>query len=117
MNETIGTVAVLPSDGQGPLLPGVAEVSPETLQLVDREVRRIIDECYAAAVDKLREHRDQLETLSQALLERETLDEDDAYAAAGFDHHPRTDADADAEATEIAAELAGDADSAELPAS
>jgi cell division protease FtsH len=31
----------------------------------------------------LREHRDKLDSLAAALLEHETLDEDDAYAAAG----------------------------------
>lgn len=32
----------------------------------------------------LTQHRSQLEALARALLERETLDEVDAYAAAGF---------------------------------
>jgi cell division protease FtsH len=50
---------------------------------VDREVRRIIDECYVEALAKLTANRDKLEALTQALLEHETLDEADAYAAAG----------------------------------
>ena len=41
---------------------------------IDKEIRRIIDECYARARDTLEEHRDKLEMLSQALLEREVLD-------------------------------------------
>jgi cell division protease FtsH len=83
MNETIGTVAVLPSDGQGPLLPGVAEVSPETLQLVDDEVRRLVASAHDEVVELLRDNRDKLDALAEALLEHETLDQDDAYAAAG----------------------------------
>jgi cell division protease FtsH len=59
-----------------------------TRELVDSEVRKIIDECYVAAVERLNEHRDQLETLTKELLEHETLDEDDAYRAAGFDRPP-----------------------------
>jgi cell division protease FtsH len=43
-----------------------------------------VEECYAHAVRRLTEHREQLESLARALLERETLDEIDAYAAAGF---------------------------------
>src|SRR6476646_8095091 len=42
MSRTIGTIAVLPADGQGPLLPGVSDVSPETQQLIDEEVRALV---------------------------------------------------------------------------
>ena len=52
-------------------------------ELVDREVRRIVDECYDEAVATLVAHRDQLDRLAHALLAQETLDEDEAYAAAG----------------------------------
>src|SRR5207237_2719006 len=46
MSSAIGPVAVIPRDGSGPLLPGVAEVSPDTQKLVDGEVRRIVDEAH-----------------------------------------------------------------------
>jgi cell division protease FtsH len=58
--------------------------SPETLALVDSEVRRIIDECYDVAVSTLGEHRTQLDRLANALLEHETLDEDQVYEIAGL---------------------------------
>jgi cell division protease FtsH len=87
MSEAVGPVAVLPRDGSGPLLPGVAEVSPATQKLVDDEVRRIVDEAHKQVIELLRENRDKLDSLANALLEHETLDEDDAYAAAGV---PRT---------------------------
>jgi cell division protease FtsH len=83
MSSAIGPVAVIPRDGAGPLLPGAAEVSPETQKLVDGEVRRIVDDAHRAAVALLEEHRDKLDALANALLEHETLDEEDAYAAAG----------------------------------
>ncbi|HZR95426.1 MAG TPA: ATP-dependent zinc metalloprotease FtsH [Gaiellaceae bacterium] len=83
MSEAIGPIAVLPRDGVGPLLPGVSEVSPETQTLVDHEVRRIVDVAHDEVVALLRENRARLDALAQALLEHETLDEDDAYAAAG----------------------------------
>src|SRR5690242_10565120 len=57
MSETIGIVSVLPSDGQGPLLPGVSEVSPETQQLVDEAVRRLVGEAHEEVVALLRDHR------------------------------------------------------------
>jgi cell division protease FtsH len=83
MSRTIGPIAVIPRDGVGPLLPGVAEVSPDTQRLVDLEVRRIVDDAHRQVIALLQEHRSQLDSLATALLEHETLDEEDAYAAAG----------------------------------
>jgi cell division protease FtsH len=82
MSKAIGPIAVLPSEAQGPLLPGASEVSESTQQLVDEEVRRIVDEAHEEVVGLLTQHRDKLESLTNALLDRETLDEDEAYAAA-----------------------------------
>jgi cell division protease FtsH len=84
MSDAVGPVSVLPRPGQ-PDLPGVHGVSSEgTRQLVDAEVRRLIDECYSIALGTLHDNRDRLERLANALLENETLDGDDAYVAAGF---------------------------------
>jgi cell division protease FtsH len=83
MSEKIGPIAVLPSEGSGPFLPGASETSPETQQLVDDEVHRVVEEAHAEVTQVLSDHRDQLESLAQALLKAETLDAPDAYAAAG----------------------------------
>jgi cell division protease FtsH len=83
MSEAIGPVSVLPPPGQESPL-GLDGVAPGTKELVDQDVRRIVDECYAEAEATLREHREQLGRLAETLLARETLDEDDAYAAAGI---------------------------------
>jgi cell division protease FtsH len=93
MSEAIGPIAVIPRDGSGPLLPGVAEVSPETQKLLDDEVRRIVEEAHREVITLLRENRDKLDSLAHALLEHETLDEDDAYAAAGVRHDAPASAD------------------------
>jgi cell division protease FtsH len=87
MSSAIGPIAVIPRDGQGPFLPGAAEVSPDTQKLVDTEVRRIVEESHQAVIALLEENRSKLDSLANALLEHETLDEEDAYAAAGV---PRT---------------------------
>jgi cell division protease FtsH len=122
MSDVIGLVSVIAAPGEeqyyGP--GGPVQVSDATRELVDREVRRIVEACYERARRTLAANRHRLESLTQALLEKETLDEDDAYHAAGFEHGRA--ADADAEATEIvavaeAAEISADAGSAELPAS
>jgi cell division protease FtsH len=88
MSRAIGPVAVLPADGMGPLLPGVSETSAETQRLVDEEVRRIVEEAQTETTELLQSHRSNLDALVAALLERETLDEADAYAAAGLSREP-----------------------------
>ena len=72
----------LPPDDDG--LLAHSALAESTRQLIDTEARRIVEECSEHALRRLSEHREQLESLARALLERETLDEVDAYAAAGF---------------------------------
>ena len=84
MSEKIGFITVAGQDGQSMLLPGAEPASPATQELVDKEVRRIVEEEYRAVRDLLTENRDRLDALADALLERETLDEADAYAVAGI---------------------------------
>ena len=84
MSRAIGPIAVLPSDGSSPLLPGVSETSEETQRLVDEEVRRIVETAHQEATRELSSHRSNLDALVAELLAHETLDQDDAYAAAGL---------------------------------
>jgi len=89
MSPAIGPIAVLPADGMGPLLPGVSETSEQTQQLVDEEIRRIVERAHEEATAALRSHRDNLDALVTELLEHETLDGADAYTAAGLERNPR----------------------------
>ena len=82
MSRAIGPIAVLPQEGNGMLLPGADQPSETTQKLVDDEVRRIVEESHDRVTRLLTERRDQLESLTAALLAKETLDEDAAYAAA-----------------------------------
>jgi cell division protease FtsH len=83
MSDKLGPVTLVPSDGQGPLLPGASETSPQMQWLVDEEVQRLVDEAHAEVTHLLTDHREQLDSLAHALLQAETLDAPDAYAAAG----------------------------------
>jgi cell division protease FtsH len=89
MSPAIGPMSVLanpladgwfPGDPRGP--------SEATRQLVDTESRSLVESCYAEALSTLGAHRAQLDALAAALLARETLDEADAYAAAGLPAPP-----------------------------
>jgi cell division protease FtsH len=51
-------------------------LSEATMQQVDAEIRRIIDQQYALAKRLLDENRDKVEAMTQALLEWETIDAD-----------------------------------------
>ncbi|HEY2544139.1 MAG TPA: ATP-dependent zinc metalloprotease FtsH [Gaiellaceae bacterium] len=84
MSAEIGTVTVIPQDGQGPLLPGASGVSEETQRMIDEEVRKIVAGAREEVLVLLRDNRDKLDGLANALLEHETLDQPDAYRAAGI---------------------------------
>ena len=84
MSPAIGPVAVLPADGQSPLLPGVSETSEQTQRLVDQEVRRIVETAHDEATEVLTAHRANLDALVAELLAHETLDQNEAYEAAGL---------------------------------
>jgi cell division protease FtsH len=84
MSEEIGFVAVLPRDGEASALQGLTEVSEHTRQCVDAEVKRIVGEAHDEAIRLLTEHRERLDSLAEALLREETLDQPEAYAAAGL---------------------------------
>ncbi len=72
-------------DGSGQSLTMTKPYSEETAALIDEEVKRISDECLAQAVDMLTKHRDQLNALVHALLEHDTLGEDDILKVAGIE--------------------------------
>lgn len=76
------------SDKMGPMVYGENEgevflgrsvtthknLSEATMQQVDVEIRRILDEQYSLAVKLLDENRDKVETMTNALMEWETID-------------------------------------------
>jgi cell division protease FtsH len=83
MSDAIGPVAVAQSGASSPLLPGVQETSESTQQLMDDEVRRIVEEAEHDTMLLLERERERLERLARALLEKETLDQIEAYEIAG----------------------------------
>src|SRR5215217_4119349 len=84
MSDKVGFLAVAPREVQSPLLPGAEPVSEATKELIDAEVRRIVDDELDHVRQLLTENRERLDALAEGLLEHETLDEMDAYAAAGI---------------------------------
>jgi cell division protease FtsH len=86
MSPRIGLVSILQDEDAS---PGAAAdgFSQRTRELLDDEVRRIVDDAHGEVQTLLETERPRLDALADALLARETLDEDDAYAAAGVERH------------------------------
>jgi cell division protease FtsH len=82
MSDVVGPLVAFPA-GEEAFVPGAQGASSDTQRLVDEEARRIAIEAQNDVSDLLADHRDQLDALAHALLEHETLDEHDAYEAAG----------------------------------
>jgi cell division protease FtsH len=83
MSDKIGAMAV--GDREQEIFLGrefaqKREISERTAQLVDDEVKRLIDEAYAKAHQILTENGELLERITQALLDRETIDREDLDA-------------------------------------
>ena len=88
MSEAIGPIAVDGAEGQNALLPGAPTTSRR------RRSSSSTPRCAGSSTRPtttssllLGQHRDQLESLTRALLDHETLDEAEAYEAAGVDRH------------------------------
>jgi len=72
---------VLYSEDEGEIFAGAGQggghkshVSEETAELLDAEIRKILDDCYAEATRLLEENRDKMELMKDALMEYETID-------------------------------------------
>jgi cell division protease FtsH len=86
MSDRVGFVSVLPQDGD--TWWSADQPSEHTRQLMDDEIREIIDEAHDDVTQLLAGNRARLDALAEALMREETLDEADeadAYAAAGVE--------------------------------
>jgi cell division protease FtsH len=79
MSDVLGPMVYGENEGEiflGRSITTHKNVSETTMQKVDGEIRRIIDEQYALARRMLEENRDKVEAMAKALLEFETIDAD-----------------------------------------
>ena len=97
MSEELGPLAIADGPQDGFLLPGSTPASPATLERLDVETRRIVDAAEDEVTGLLERERGRLDALAHALLERETLDQADAYRIAGVEE-PALEPEAEARA-------------------
>ena len=79
MTDSLGPVVYAENEGEvflGRSVTKTTHVSESTMQKVDQEIRRIIDEQYTVARSIIENNRDKMEAMAAALLEWETIDSD-----------------------------------------
>ena len=79
MSDALGTMVYGENDGEvflGRSVTTHKNISEATMQKVDNEIRRILDEQYALARKLIETNRDKMEAMTKALLEWETIDAD-----------------------------------------
>jgi cell division protease FtsH len=89
MSEKLGPISFVAPQDEG--LPPAFQHQPyseATSELIDAEVRRIVEECHREADRLLAEQRDKLEALAQALLKAESLDEKEIREVTGLTEPP-----------------------------
>ena len=83
MSEKLGPISfVAPQDAGLPPAFQHQPYSEATSELIDAEVRRIVEDSHHEADRLLTEHRDKLEGLARALLEAESLNAKEIWEAA-----------------------------------
>ncbi len=89
MSDKLGMVQF--AESQNPYLGGgysPKSFSEETAKLIDAEILRIINDCHKEALRLLKKHRAELDALANALLERETLNEQEILEVTGLSAAP-----------------------------
>ena len=79
MSDLLGPMVYADNEGEvflGRSVTQTRNMSETTMQTVDKEIRRIIDEQYAVSTKILTDHAPQVEAMTAALMEYETIDAD-----------------------------------------
>ncbi|MBD3892928.1 ATP-dependent zinc metalloprotease FtsH [Hydrogenophaga sp.] len=79
MSDALGPMVYAENEGEvflGRSITKTTHMSEQTMEKVDAEVRRIIDQQYKLARDLIEQHSDKVHAMAAALLEWETIDAD-----------------------------------------
>jgi cell division protease FtsH len=95
MSDRLGLVQLAPRENPylsgSPGFVGAKPFSEETAQAIDAEVLKIINQSHEEAKRLLTAHRKQLNALAEALLSRETLNEQEILDVTGLPPAPALD--------------------------
>merc|ERR1712100_72620 len=73
MNERVGQLSYPPNQGE---MEFTKPYSEHTAQIIDEELKNMVDSMYQRTKDVLLEHKQDLENLAELLLEKETINVD-----------------------------------------
>jgi cell division protease FtsH len=79
MTDELGPMVYAENEGEvflGRSITKQVNMSEQTMQKVDREIRKIIDQQYTIARELIESHKDKMHAMAKALLEWETIDSD-----------------------------------------
>ncbi len=123
MSDKLGVMVYAENEGEvflGRSVTNTKNISEDTQKQVDAEVRRILDEQYAMAYQLIDENRDKMETMTNALMQWETIDADqvkeimegkEPSPPKDYSHNVRSEAEIAAAAAVVAEATDSDADS------
>ena len=77
MTDALGTMVYAENEGEvflGRSITKTTTMSEQTMQAVDKEIRRIIDQQYAVARKLIEDNKDKMHVMAKSLLEWETID-------------------------------------------
>jgi AFG3 family protein len=103
MNKEVGNISFNPNDSEYNFSKPYSE---KTAELIDNEVRKMIDYVYKRTKDLLNERRNELEKIAQALLKKEVIyqpDLEDLIGKRPFEHKTTYDAFVNGEAAKESA--------------
>ena len=78
MGEELGPINYGPNPARDMYYPNLTpEYSQKTAELIDKEVKKLIDQAYAKAMELVKANKDKIDAIAKALLKYETLDAED----------------------------------------
>ncbi len=88
MSEKVGHVSLGNGDDEvflGQELGSGRDYSEKTAEIVDEEISEITSSCFENAVQTIKDHREELDRLAEALIERESLERKEIYELLGLE--------------------------------
>ncbi|MHB1499865.1 MAG: ATP-dependent zinc metalloprotease FtsH [Candidatus Dormibacteria bacterium] len=89
MSPRVGPLNLADDGDQSAMMISQRPYSDTTAEVIDSEVRRIVEECFDEALELLKANRERLDALTTALLREESLNEEQILQVTGLPAKPK----------------------------